>query len=59
MANGNAAIPAYLRTATPVPPDQRAPWYVNTAPSYAGIFLWIAFYDQLGEAFRYGGLWAV
>jgi cytosine permease len=59
MANGNAAIPAYLRTATPVPPDRRAPWYVNTAPSYAGIFLWIAFYDQLGEAFRYGGLWAV
>ncbi|GBD35223.1 hypothetical protein HRbin36_00330 [bacterium HR36] len=60
MANNNAnAIPAYLRTASPVPPEKRAPWYVNTAPAYAGIFLWIAFYDQLGEGFRYGSLWAL
>lgn len=59
MANDPWAIPAYLRTASPVPSEKRAPWYVNTAPAYAGIFLWIAFYDQLGEGFRYGGLWAL
>ncbi|NOX55077.1 MAG: hypothetical protein GXP27_11700, partial [Planctomycetes bacterium] len=43
----NDAVPSYLRTASPVPAANRAPWYKNTAQSYAGIFLWIAFFDQL------------
>ncbi|MDW8222145.1 MAG: hypothetical protein RMJ82_04260 [Gemmatales bacterium] len=59
MTNETPGTPAYLRTASPVPAEKRAPWYVNTAPAYAGIFLWIAFYDQLGEGLRYGGLWAL
>jgi len=46
MANGN--IPSYLASASPNPATNRAPWYKNTAQSYAGIFLWIAFFDQLG-----------
>ncbi len=44
MAN---QIPSYLQTATPVPAEKRAVWYKTTAQSYAGIFLWIGFFDQL------------
>jgi len=45
MAGG---VPSYLAQAKPNPMSNRAPWYKNTAQSYAGIFLWIAFFDQLG-----------
>ena len=41
-------LPSYLTSATPNPLGNRAPWFKNTAQSYAGIFLWIAFFDQLG-----------
>jgi cytosine permease len=47
MANGG--IPSYLASAKPNPVGNRAPWYTNTAQSYAGIFLWIAFFDQLAK----------
>src|SRR5438270_6404315 len=40
-------LPDYIAKAAPNPPSNRAPWYVNTAPTYAGIFLWVAFYQQL------------
>jgi cytosine permease len=40
-------VPGYIRSASPVPVEGRAAWYKNTMPSYAGIFLWVAFYDQL------------
>jgi len=46
MANGD--VPTYLSSATPNPTANRAAWFKNTAQSYAGIFLWIAFFDQLG-----------
>jgi cytosine permease len=42
-------LPDYLRKASPNPAANRAPWYINTAPSYAGIFLWIAFYQQMAN----------
>ncbi len=42
-------LPDYIAKAVPNPPTNRAPWYVNTAPSYAGIFLWVAFYQSLGK----------
>jgi cytosine permease len=36
---------------------KRAPWYANTAPSYAGIFLWIAFYRLMaGDTLAHGSL---
>ncbi len=54
----NEPLPAYLATAKPNPFSNRAPWYMNTAPSYAGIFLWIAFYQALGQTLPVGGLWA-
>ncbi|MDZ7639400.1 MAG: cytosine permease [Bryobacterales bacterium] len=40
-------LPAYLSKAVPNPATNRAPWYTNTAPTYAGIFLWIAFYNAI------------
>jgi len=50
-------LPDYLAKAKPNPAGNRAPWYVNTAPSYAGIFLWIAFYQQMaGGTLQHGGI---
>lgn len=40
-------LPDYISRAKPNPSSNRTPWYANTAPTYAGIFLWIAFYQQL------------
>src|SRR5215216_3711963 len=40
-------LPDYIAKAVPNPRSNRAPWYVNTAPTYAGIFLWVAFYQSL------------
>jgi len=54
----NASLPSYLASAKPNPLEKRGPWYANTAPSYAGIFLWIAFYDKLGDALKLGSLTA-
>jgi cytosine permease len=42
-------LPDYLSKASPNPASNRAPWYANTAPTYAGIFLWVAFYKQIAE----------
>ncbi len=44
MSNGT--LPNYLSMAKPNPPANRAPWYKNTAPTYAGIFLWFVFWSQ-------------
>lgn len=48
MSNGTtqSALPNYITSAVPNPPDKRAPWYKNTAPTYAGIFLWFVFWQQ-------------
>lgn len=42
MSNG--VLPDYVRMAKPNPAANRAPWYKNTAPTYAGIFLWFVFW---------------
>jgi len=47
MSNGT--LPNYLKMAKPVPAEARTPWYKSTAPSYAGIFLWIVFYKQIAS----------
>jgi cytosine permease len=50
-------LPEYLAKARPNPKGNRGPWYANTAPTYAGIFLWVAFYNEIaGSTLRYGGL---
>ena len=40
-------LPSYIAKSTPNPPSNRAAWFANTAPSYAGVFLWIAFYQAI------------
>ena len=40
-------LPGYLSEAVPNPRANRAPWYKNTAPTYAGVFLWVVFYREI------------
>ena len=52
----SAQIPGYIANATPNPAANRAPWYKNTAPTYAGIFLWFVFWQDAVNAPNLGGL---
>jgi len=38
-------LPGYITSAKPTDVANRAPWYKNTAPTYAGIFLWFVFWQ--------------
>ncbi|MFL6451594.1 MAG: cytosine permease [Bryobacteraceae bacterium] len=40
-------LPDYISKTVPNPPSNRAPWYKNTAPTYAGVFLWVVFYREI------------
>jgi cytosine permease len=42
-------LPEYIAKAVPNPASKRGPWYANTAPSYAGVFLWIVFYKSMAN----------
>ena len=42
-------LPDYIAKTAPNPVANRAPWYSNTAPSYAGVFLWVVFYETLAQ----------
>jgi cytosine permease len=56
MSNG--MLPNYLKMASPNPAENRAPWYKNTAPAYAGIFLWVVFYMEIANGtLSQAGLW--
>ncbi len=48
-------LPAYITSAVPNPPTNRAPWYKNTAPTYAGIFLWFVFWQDAVLSTTQGG----
>ena len=55
MSNG--ALPDYLSMAKPNPLGNRAAWYKNTAPTYAGIMLWFVFWQDVpGGAGALGGV---
>lgn len=56
MSNG--LLPNYLRSAKPNPAENRAAWYKNTAPSYAGIFLSVPFMAGMAASLQYGSIWA-
>ena len=45
----SSSLPTYLQAAKPNPLSNRAPWYKNTAPTYAGIFLWFVFWDSIAS----------
>jgi len=48
-ASTPSPLPSYLTSARPNPAENRAPWYKNTAPTYAGIFLWFVFWDSISQ----------
>ena len=43
----NESLPNYLKMASPNPMENRAPWYKNTAQTYAGIMLWFVFWNEV------------
>ncbi len=49
-------LPSYIAGAVPNSQCNRAPWYKNTAPTYAGIFLWFVFWQDAVSAPNQGGL---
>ncbi|MFI4912241.1 MAG: cytosine permease [Sedimentisphaeraceae bacterium JB056] len=51
-------LPGYIKAASAVSMEQRTPWYKNTAPSYAGIFLSVPFMAGMASAIRYGSVTA-
>jgi cytosine permease len=54
----NEALPNYLVAASPNPAANRGPWYKNTAPAYAGIFLSVPFMAGMAGALAYGSILA-
>jgi cytosine permease len=40
-----SSLPSYVAAAKPVPTTNRAPWYKNVAPTYAGVMLWFMFWQ--------------
>jgi len=55
MSDQSSQLPSYIASATPNPAANRAPWYKNTAPTYAGIFLWFVFWQDAAKAGAPGG----
>ena len=55
-SQSTGSLPAYITSAMPNPPEKRAAWYKNTAPTYAGIFLWFVFWQDAVNAPNQGGL---
>jgi cytosine permease len=45
----SAQLPDYIASAKPNPLSNRAPWFKNTAPTYAGIFLWFVFWNEISK----------
>jgi len=56
VSSSRNLLPDYVAGAVANPPDKRAPWYKNTAPTYAGIFLWFVFWQDAVNAPNAGGL---
>ena len=55
--SSSSQLPSYITSAVPNPPGNRAPWFKNTAPTYAGIFLWFVFWqDAVNAPSTCGGL---
>ena len=42
-------LPDYISKTLARTSASRAPWYANTAPTYAGVFLWIGFYQSIAS----------
>jgi cytosine permease len=58
MSTPEHQLPDYIASATPNPITNRAAWNKNTAPTYAGIFLWFVFWMGATSAPNAGGVLA-
>lgn len=47
-----ANLPDYVASAQPVPQDSRVAWFKGIAPTYAGVMVWFAFWQNIPA---YGG----
>ena len=56
MSTPESQLPSYITSASPNPAANRAAWYKNTAPTYAGIFLWFVFWHDAVNAPNAGGM---
>ncbi len=54
----NEMLPNYLAAAKANPMENRAPWYKNTAPAYAGIFLSVPFMAGMAGGLAFGSITA-
>jgi len=54
--SSSSNVPSYLECAKPNSAANRAPWYKNTAPTYAGIFLWFVFWSYSVNSGTPGGI---
>ncbi|MGE5611229.1 MAG: cytosine permease [Bacillota bacterium] len=52
----STGLPDYLKMAKANPLANRAPWYKNTAPTYAGIMLWFVFWLGATDVKNLGGV---
>ena len=51
-------LPSYIEKCAPTPPSQRSAWYLNIAPAYAGVWLWVVFYQQIAQGtLDAAGIW--
>jgi cytosine permease len=55
----NQKLPSYLASAKPVPKSARAAGLMTTGAAFAGIYLWIAYYMDLGNCLKLGNLGTV
>src|ERR1039457_3084637 len=55
VSSSRNLLPDYVAGAVANPPDKRSPWYKNTAPTYAGIFLWFVFWQEALKSGNLGG----
>lgn len=56
MSTPENQLPDYIANAKPNPTTNRAAWNKNTAPTYAGIFLWFVFWLGATDAPNAGGV---
>jgi len=54
--SSTSSVPSYLECAQPNAAENRAPWYKNTAPTYAGVFLWFVFWSYSVNSGTPGGI---
>ena len=54
--SSDSKVPSYLECAQPNAAEKRAPWYKNTAPAYAGVFLWFVFWSYSVGSGTPGGI---